>query len=66
MPKAVCPECEEQVFVDAECEQGDIVNCDECGAKLEVVGLDPVELDLSEEGGTDEDGDDFDYNGDGY
>jgi alpha-aminoadipate carrier protein LysW len=49
MPTAVCPECEEKVYVDAESEQGDIVTCDECGADLEVVGLDPVELDLCEQ-----------------
>lgn len=46
MPTAACPECEEKVFVDAEAEQGDVVICEECGADLEVVGLDPVELDL--------------------
>ena len=49
MPATACPECEEKVFVDAESEQGDIVTCEECGADLEVVGLDPVELDLYEE-----------------
>jgi alpha-aminoadipate carrier protein LysW len=49
MPTSVCPECSEEVFVDAECEQGDQVACDECGASLEVVGLDPIELDLVED-----------------
>ena len=53
MPSTACPECEEKVFVDAEADQGDVVTCEECGANLEVVGLDPVELDLYE------DGDDF-------
>ena len=48
MPTAVCPECEEKVYVDAESDQGDIVSCEECGSDLEVVGLDPVELDLHE------------------
>ncbi len=46
MPATACPECEEKVFVDAESEQGDIVTCEECGSDLEVVGLDPIELDL--------------------
>ncbi|MGI8495750.1 MAG: hypothetical protein ACR2L1_10645 [Pyrinomonadaceae bacterium] len=50
MPSTACPECEEKVFVDAEAEQGDTVTCEECGADLEVVGLDPVELDLCEDG----------------
>jgi alpha-aminoadipate carrier protein LysW len=61
MPATACPECEEKVFVDAESEQGDIVTCEECGADLEVVGLDPVELDLYEEKDVlDDTDDDFD------
>ena len=35
-----------KVFVDAESEQGDIISCDECGTELEIVGLDPIELDI--------------------
>lgn len=54
MPTAICPECDEEVYVDADSEQGDRVNCDECGSTLVVVGLDPVELDLKEESDTDE------------
>ena len=49
MPTSICPECSEEVFVDAESEQGDGVSCDECGSRLVVVGLDPFELDLVEE-----------------
>jgi len=49
MPTSICPDCSEEVFVEADCEQGDTVTCDECGSKLVVVGLDPVELDLKEE-----------------
>jgi lysine biosynthesis protein LysW len=49
MPTSICPECSEEVFVDADTEQGDNVSCDECGARLVIVGLDPVELDLYEE-----------------
>lgn len=45
MPTTICPECTEDVFVDAESEQGDTISCDECGATLVVVGLDPIELD---------------------
>jgi alpha-aminoadipate carrier protein LysW len=54
MPTSKCPECEEEVYVDADSEQGDTVSCDECGAGLVVVGLDPIELDLK----TDSDDDD--------
>lgn len=61
MPTTICPECTEDVFVDAESEQGDTISCDECGSSLVVVGLDPIELDLQaeEDAGT-RDKDDFD------
>ena len=61
MPTSICPECSEEVFVDAESEQGDGISCDECGSRLVVVGLDPFELDLFEESETDgiSDEDDF-------
>jgi lysine biosynthesis protein LysW len=49
MPTAICPECEEEVYVDADSEQGDQVSCDECGATLVVVGLDPIEVDVYDE-----------------
>ena len=49
MPTSICPECDEEVYVDAEMEQGDLVTCDECHSDLVVVGLDPIELDLREE-----------------
>jgi hypothetical protein len=46
MPTSICPECDEEVYVDAEVEQGDPAECEECNALLVVVGLDPIELDL--------------------
>lgn len=54
MPTSICPECDEEVYVDAESEQGDRVTCDECGSQLVIVGLDPIEMDLHEETGSDE------------
>ncbi len=63
MPTTACPECSEDVFVDADSEQGDIVSCDECGTDLEIVGLDPIELDIkadSDDLDADE-GDEFEY-----
>ena len=71
MPTSICPECTEEVFVDAETEQGDSVSCDECGTKLVVVGLDPIELDVYEESDSDSISDDeefssYDYEDDRY
>jgi alpha-aminoadipate/glutamate carrier protein LysW len=54
MPTTICPQCDEEVYVDAECEQGDVVSCDECGSDLTVVGLDPIELDVHEESDPDD------------
>ena len=41
----VCPECDNPIVVDTEeVEEGETVQCDECGTDLEVVSLDPLEL----------------------
>ena len=41
----VCPECENPIVVDTEdVDEGETVQCDECGTELEVVSLDPLEL----------------------
>ena len=68
MPTTICPECTEDVFVDAESEQGDTISCDECGSSLVVVGLDPIELDLRSDEEVEKVTDDFDAYGydDGY
>lgn len=70
MPTTICPECSEEVYVDAESEQGDVVSCDECGSRLEVVGLDPIEVDLYVESESDDydddDIDDYAYDDDRY
>ena len=59
MPVGTCPECDADVHVDTDADKGDSVACDECGTELEIVGLDPVELDIAEED-LDEDKDDDD------
>lgn len=60
---ATCPECDVEVHVDEDVEKGDLIECDDCGASLEVVGLDPIELDLAPE---DEDEDPYDDDDDEY
>jgi alpha-aminoadipate carrier protein LysW len=37
------------VQVDEDTDKGDVVECDDCGTQLEVVGLDPIELDIAVE-----------------
>jgi alpha-aminoadipate carrier protein LysW len=53
----VCPECDNPIDIDGEdVEEGEIVQCDECGTDLEVVSNDPLELaPVDEEGYDDED-----------
>lgn len=41
----VCPECDNPIVVDAdEVEEGETLQCDECGLDLEIVSVDPLEL----------------------
>lgn len=61
MPTGTCPECDADVHVDTDADKGDMVSCEECGTDLEVVGLDPVELDIVEEDALDDDDDEEDF-----
>lgn len=45
---ANCPECAAEIELH-DVMQGEIVDCPECGVELEVVGLDPLTLDLAPE-----------------
>lgn len=49
MPRGTCPECDGEVQVDDDVDKGDVVECPDCGASLEIVGLDPIELDVAVE-----------------
>ena len=41
----VCPECDNPIVVDVdEVEEGETVQCDECGMDLEIVSVDPLEV----------------------
>ena len=61
MPTGTCPECEAEVHVDPDVDKGETVDCEECGLQLEIVGLDPVELDVVEEEDDDADDDEDEY-----
>ena len=62
-----CPSCDAVIDVDEdELDEGETLTCDECGTGLTVVGLDPLELEPTDEEEEDEDDDDedFDYDED--
>jgi len=51
----VCPECDNPISLDPDdVEEGETVQCDECGVDLEVVSVDPLELAAIEEAGYDD------------
>ena len=61
VPTGTCPECDADVHVDTDTDKGESVSCEECGVELEVVGLDPVELDIVEEDDLDDDEDEDEF-----
>lgn len=61
VPTGTCPECDADVHVDMDTDKGEMVSCEECGTELEIVGLDPVELDIVEEDSYDDEDDEDDY-----
>ena len=61
MPLAACPVCEAEIHVDEDVDKGETVHCEECDSTLEVVGLDPIELDLAQKNEEDDDKEEEDY-----
>ncbi len=55
-----CPVCDAELDLEEEeLDEGDTVTCDECGADLRVVGVDPLDLEsLEDEEDEDDDDDD--------
>ncbi len=53
---ATCPECDADLSVDeSDIEEGDQVDCPECGERFVVTGTDPLELELEDEDEDEED-----------
>ena len=51
----VCPECDNPITVDSdEVEEGETIQCEECGTELEVVSVDPLEIAPVDEAGYDD------------
>lgn len=45
----LCPECDADVNIPADAMANELIACAECGAELEIISLDPVELELAPE-----------------
>ncbi len=44
-----CPECGASVDLEFDVVEGEIIACEECEAELEVISVNPLELDLAPE-----------------
>ena len=60
-----CPNCDAVIDLDEdELDEGDTLTCEECGADLSVTGLDPLELETTEDEEEEDEEDDLDYDED--
>jgi lysine biosynthesis protein LysW len=67
MANAECPHCEQTVNLSGESWLGKRVRCPHCGEELEVIELNPVELDFAfDEDDEDDEDDDYDDEDDDY
>lgn len=46
---AECPECAAEINLGPKTVKGEILVCEDCGAELEVISLDPPQVDLAPE-----------------
>jgi len=44
-----CQDCSEPLKVANDVQVGEIIECENCGAEMEVIGTDPLEISLIEE-----------------
>jgi len=63
MSRVSCPDCDGRIDLNPNPELGQKVICPHCDAELEVIGLDPLEVDWVEDWTWDDDEDD-DYDED--
>ncbi len=47
MYKSNCPECDAEIEMDDSTELGEILVCADCGVDLEVMSLEPFQLELA-------------------
>lgn len=46
---ATCPECDADITLATDTLEGEIIQCPDCGAELEVLSVDPPTLELAPE-----------------
>ena len=49
MATVLCPECEAELTLSANVEESEIIVCPDCGVELEVVSVDPLEVEMAPE-----------------
>ena len=47
--KPALPECEGEIDIPSDAMENELVSCPECGTELEIMSLDPMELELAPE-----------------
>lgn len=45
----LCPECDADLPIPADAMENELIACPDCGAELEIIKLNPLELDLAPE-----------------
>jgi len=49
MNNPTCPACEADVRIPGDAMQNELIACPDCGSELEILSLDPIELDFAPE-----------------
>jgi alpha-aminoadipate carrier protein LysW len=49
MNAALCPECDAEIGIPTDAMLNELISCPDCGAELEILNLEPVELELAPE-----------------
>jgi DNA-directed RNA polymerase subunit RPC12/RpoP len=60
MARVYCPDCDERIIFNPHVKLGMRFNCSECDAELEVISVDPLEIDWAYDYSWEEDEDEED------
>ena len=47
--ETLCLECDADITIPADAMENELISCPDCGAELEIVSLEPLQLDLAPE-----------------